>query len=114
MRSSPPRVDGARSPTGRHEAAVRGRVRAVDLSPEISVGVEVGEPLLPHGLRSLDVSMEPLTTITPDDEDYEGWEFEPGQEIAAGKYAWALLGDGVRTETWLAWDSVLWAPVVLD
>lgn len=57
--------------------------------------------------------MEPATTISTDDADYVGWEFEPGDEITARKYAWALLGDGKRTESWLAWDAVLWAPVVV-
>ena len=57
--------------------------------------------------------MEPVTTISTDDADYVGWEFEPGHEITAHKYAWALLGDGKRTESWLAWDAVLWAPVVV-
>ena len=57
--------------------------------------------------------MEPVTTIPTDDVDYVGWEFEPGHEITARKYAWALLGDGKRTESWLAWDAVLWAPVVV-
>jgi serine/threonine protein kinase len=78
------------------------------------VGVEVGEKaLLPHDLRIWGVSMEPATTIPTDDVDYVGWEFEPGHEITARKYAWTLLGDGKRTESWLAWDAVLWAPVVL-
>jgi serine/threonine protein kinase len=48
------------------------------------------------------------------DEDVRvGWDVEPGDELATGKVAWALLGDGVRTETWLAWDVRRWAPVVV-
>lgn len=48
------------------------------------------------------------------DEDARvGWDFEPSDEIAPGKVAWALLGDGVRTETWLTWDLRRWAPVVV-
>ncbi len=57
--------------------------------------------------------MEPATTIPTEDAEYVGWEFEPGDEITERKYAWALLGDGKRTESWLAWDAVLWAPVVV-
>ncbi len=41
------------------------------------------------------------------------WSFEPGVEITAQRQAIALLGDGVRTETWLAWDTFRWAPVVV-
>jgi len=41
------------------------------------------------------------------------WAFEPGTEITPQREAIALLGDGVRTETWLAWDTFRWAPVVV-
>jgi serine/threonine protein kinase len=41
------------------------------------------------------------------------WSFEPGAEITAEHQAIALLGDGMRTETWLAWDAFRWAPVVI-
>ena len=30
------------------------------------------------------------------------WGWAPGQELAPGLLAWALLGDGRRCETWLA------------
>jgi len=43
----------------------------------------------------------------------QSWAFEPGAEITPQHHAIALLGDGVRTETWLAWDTIRWAPVVV-
>jgi serine/threonine protein kinase len=78
------------------------------------VGVEVGERPCSRTISVFwGVSMKPVTTISTDEADCVGWEFEVGQEITAHKYAWALLGDGRRTESWLAWDAVLWAPVVV-
>jgi len=41
------------------------------------------------------------------------WCFDPGAEITPQHRAIALLGDGIRTETWLAWDTLRWAPVVV-
>jgi eukaryotic-like serine/threonine-protein kinase len=43
----------------------------------------------------------------------ESWGFEAGSEITLGTRAIALLGDGNRTETWLAWDVRRWAPVTV-
>jgi serine/threonine protein kinase len=42
-----------------------------------------------------------------------GWEYQEGQEMTPGRYAWSLLGAGRRHETWLAWDEELWTPVVV-
>jgi eukaryotic-like serine/threonine-protein kinase len=41
------------------------------------------------------------------------WDWPPGHELAPGLLAWALLGDGRRCETWLAWDLGRWCPVVV-
>jgi serine/threonine protein kinase len=41
------------------------------------------------------------------------WDFQPGDEINTTARAVALLGDGSRTETWLAWDTRRWAPVTI-
>jgi eukaryotic-like serine/threonine-protein kinase len=41
------------------------------------------------------------------------WGWAPGQELASGLLAWALLGDGRRCETWLAWDLGRWCPVAV-
>ena len=41
------------------------------------------------------------------------WNWPPGHELAPGLLAWALLGDGRRCETWLAWDLGRWCPVVV-
>src|SRR5215211_7595515 len=41
------------------------------------------------------------------------WSWSPGDELAAGLLAWALLGDGRRCETWLAWDLGRWCPVAV-
>jgi serine/threonine protein kinase len=41
------------------------------------------------------------------------WSWAPGQELAPGLLAWALLGDGRRCETWLAWDLGRWCPVAV-
>ena len=43
----------------------------------------------------------------------ESWGFATGDEIAPGLYAWQLLGDGRRFETWLAWASALWSHVTV-
>jgi len=43
----------------------------------------------------------------------KSWAFEAGAEITPGTSAIALLGDGNRTETWLAWDTRRWAPVTV-
>jgi serine/threonine protein kinase len=42
-----------------------------------------------------------------------GWGFAPGDTIVAGLRAWACLGGGRRCESWLAWSTVWWMPVVL-
>jgi serine/threonine protein kinase len=41
------------------------------------------------------------------------WDWPPGHELAPGLLAWALLGDGRRCETWLAWDLDRWCPVAV-
>jgi serine/threonine protein kinase len=41
------------------------------------------------------------------------WGFTPGAELAPGLRAWALLGDGPRCETWLAWDVARWSAVAV-
>jgi hypothetical protein len=41
------------------------------------------------------------------------WSWSPGHELAPGLLAWALLGDGRRCETWLAWDVGRWCPVAV-
>jgi serine/threonine protein kinase len=41
------------------------------------------------------------------------WSWAPGHELAPGLLAWALLGDGRRCETWLAWDLGRWCPVAV-
>ena len=41
------------------------------------------------------------------------WSWSPGDELAPGLLAWALLGDGRRCETWLAWDVGRWCPVAV-
>src|SRR5215211_2407720 len=49
--------------------------------------------------------------MDPDPEP--SWSWSPGDELAAGLLAWALLGDGRRCETWLAWDLGRWCPVAV-
>jgi serine/threonine protein kinase len=51
-------------------------------------------------------------SIDPTD-DLPVWEFEPGEEITPGNLAWEPLGVGQRCETWLAWSTGLWTPVVV-
>jgi eukaryotic-like serine/threonine-protein kinase len=41
------------------------------------------------------------------------WSWPAGHELAPGLLAWALLGDGRRCETWLAWDLGRWCPVAV-
>jgi eukaryotic-like serine/threonine-protein kinase len=41
------------------------------------------------------------------------WNWPAGHELAPGLLAWALLGDGRRCETWLAWDVGRWCPVAV-
>jgi serine/threonine protein kinase len=43
----------------------------------------------------------------------QSWDWPPGHELAPGLLAWALLGDGRRCETWLAWDLGRWCPVAV-
>ena len=49
--------------------------------------------------------------MDPDPEP--SWSWSPGDELAPGLLAWALLGDGRRCETWLAWDLGRWCPVAV-
>jgi eukaryotic-like serine/threonine-protein kinase len=46
-------------------------------------------------------------------DDLPVWEFEPGEPITPEHLAWEPLGVGQRCETWLAWSTQLWAPVVV-
>jgi serine/threonine protein kinase len=46
-------------------------------------------------------------------EPERSWSWSPGHELAPGLLAWALLGDGQRCETWLAWDVGRWCPVAV-
>jgi eukaryotic-like serine/threonine-protein kinase len=46
-------------------------------------------------------------------DDLPVWEFEPGEPITPGNLAWEPLGVGQRCETWLAWSSQLWVPIVV-
>jgi serine/threonine protein kinase len=41
------------------------------------------------------------------------WNFTAGEEIVDGVLAWKCLGSGERCETWLAWSSSRYAPVVV-
>jgi serine/threonine protein kinase len=50
-------------------------------------------------------------TQVSDDECAE--RFSPGEEMLPGLLAWVMLGDGRRSETWLAWSCELWAPVAV-
>jgi len=47
------------------------------------------------------------------DDEEVGWNYAPGQEIAPGLHAWELLGDGQRSETWMAWSTLHWSPVTV-
>jgi serine/threonine protein kinase len=54
--------------------------------------------------------------VNPDDASVDegcSWSFTPGDEIVPGVHAWALLGDGRRCETWLAWCVRRWTPVAI-
>jgi serine/threonine protein kinase len=53
----------------------------------------------------------PAVTDEIDDECAE--RFSPGEEMLPGLLAWVMLGDGRRSETWLAWSTELWAPVAV-
>jgi eukaryotic-like serine/threonine-protein kinase len=46
-------------------------------------------------------------------EPESSWSWPAGHELAPGLLAWALLGDGRRCETWLAWDLGRWCPVAV-
>ena len=46
-------------------------------------------------------------------EPESSWNWPAGHELAPGLLVWALLGDGRRCETWLAWDLGRWCPVVV-
>src|SRR5262249_47075821 len=39
--------------------------------------------------------------------------FRPGERICEGLFAWERLGEGTRTESWLAWSVPLWSHVVV-
>jgi len=42
-----------------------------------------------------------------------GWGYAPGDTMATGLRSWARLGGGRRCETWLAWSTTWWMPVVM-
>jgi eukaryotic-like serine/threonine-protein kinase len=46
-------------------------------------------------------------------EDERSWDWPSGHELAPGLLAWALLGEGPRCQTWLAWDVERWSPVAV-
>jgi len=39
--------------------------------------------------------------------------YGPGERICEGLFAWERLGEGTRTESWLAWSVPLWSHVVV-
>ena len=39
--------------------------------------------------------------------------YRPGERISEGLFAWERLGEGTRTESWLAWSVPLWSHVVV-
>lgn len=41
------------------------------------------------------------------------WDFAPGDQMSEDLQAWALLGDGRRCETWLAWSAAWCGPVTV-
>lgn len=41
------------------------------------------------------------------------WACAVGEELVPGAWAWALLGDGRRCETWLAWSRNHWNAVTI-
>jgi serine/threonine protein kinase len=49
----------------------------------------------------------------PTTERTDTWSLSAGDEIVPGIYAWALLGDGKRFETWLAWSARHWTAVTV-
>lgn len=55
-----------------------------------------------------------MTTPTLDDCDLlPVWPLDPGETSLGDHLAIERLGVGHRCETWLAWSTLLWAPVVL-
>jgi hypothetical protein len=64
----------------------------------------------------VDVSADP--DRAPDDdadgrEDDAAWPFAEGDEIVPGLRAWGVVGEGLRCETWVAWDDRRWCPVAV-
>ena len=51
--------------------------------------------------------------LVDDADELPVWAFAESEEIGRGLHAMAALGVGVRCETWLAWSTHLWAPVVV-
>ena len=45
--------------------------------------------------------------------DDTAWPFAEGDEIVPGLRAWGVVGDGLRCETWVAWDDRRWCPVAV-
>jgi serine/threonine protein kinase len=55
-----------------------------------------------------------MTTQTHDESDLlPVWPLDPGETSLGDHLVIERLGVGYRCETWLAWSSALWAPVVL-
>lgn len=52
-----------------------------------------------------DIELEAVAETPP--------RFSPGQRICRGLFACGLLGEGRRTESWLAWSAPLWTHVVV-
>jgi serine/threonine protein kinase len=68
------------------------------------------QPLQP--LQSAQPTRLPAQDVDGDD-GLPVWAFAESEEIGPGLHAMAALGVGVRCETWLAWSTYLWAPVVV-
>jgi serine/threonine protein kinase len=47
------------------------------------------------------------------DQEEPSFSFAEGDQIVGDLRAWELLGDGLRCETWLAWDAARWHPVAV-
>jgi eukaryotic-like serine/threonine-protein kinase len=52
-----------------------------------------------------------IMTVTPIPRT--GWSYAPGDAMFRGLLAWQCLGGGRRCETWIAWSTSRWMPVVV-
>ena len=57
--------------------------------------------------------MDVTPAVAPHTGEEQMERFSPGEEMLPGLLAWVMLGDGRRTETWLAWSTELWTPVAV-